>query len=110
MLDRRFEADLCGGLLLAADVGRGGRVVADLDDGDSGRALVGMARDGEFEFLADGARVGAAVDQAGWHRLSLVSRPGDLDAKGVEIWQRRALADANGDLDHAGVLEEGGRD
>jgi len=106
MFDGRSEADLFGGPLLAANVRRGGGIVADLDDGDPWRALVGMARDSELEFLANGTRVGAAVDQSGRHRLSLVSRPGDLDTEGVEIWHRRALAHPNGDLDHLRVPEK----
>src|SRR6266516_2161727 len=66
-----------------------------------------MALDGELQLLANGARVGAAVDQAGRHRLSLVSRPGDLDSEGVEIRERRALAYADGDLAHLAVREDG---
>src|SRR5260370_35664805 len=89
MLDGRLEADLFGGFLLAANVGRGGDVVTNLDHGDPGRALVGMALDGELQLLANGARVGTAVDQAGRHRLSLDSGPGDLAAEGVEVRRRR---------------------
>src|SRR2546426_6956363 len=102
MLDGRSEADLFGGPLFAANVRRGGGIVADLDDGDARGALVGMTSDGELEFLANGACVGAAVDQSGRHRLSLVSRSRDLDAEGVEIWQGRGLGHPNSDLDDAG--------
>src|ERR1700681_930338 len=110
MLNRRLETDLFRGLVLAANVRRGREVIADLDDGYTGTALSGMTLDSEFQLLADGARVGAAVDQAGRHRLSLVSGPGDLDGKGVEIRQGRSLAHADGDLDHLGILQERGRD
>src|SRR2546425_7043597 len=110
MGDGRFETNLFRGPVLAADVGRGREVIPDLDDGDPGRPLAGMALSGEFQLLANSARVGAAVDQAGRHRLSLVSRPGDLDGEGVEIWQRRVLAHANGDLAHLAMLEDGSRD
>jgi len=65
MLDRGFEADFLRGPVLAPDVRRRRQVVADLDDGDAGTTLVGMAADGTTEFLADRERVGAAVDQAG---------------------------------------------
>src|ERR1700686_3895453 len=105
MLDRGLETDLFRGPGLAADVGRGCEIIPDLDDGNPGRALVGMALDGEFQLLANGARVGAAVDQAGRPRLSLVSWPGDLDGEGVEIRQGRALAHADGDLDPPGILQ-----
>ena len=67
MLDRGFEADFLGRPLFAFDVGGGRQVLTDLDDGDPGRALVGMALDRTAELLADRERVGAAVDQAGWH-------------------------------------------
>src|SRR5205823_703417 len=40
MLDRRLEADLFGGSLLAAHIGRRGGVIAYLDDGDARTALV----------------------------------------------------------------------
>src|SRR2546427_10983420 len=109
MGDGRFETNLFRGLVLAADVGRGREVITDLDDGDPRRPLAGMALDGEFQLLANSARVGAAVDQAGRHRLSLVSRPGDLDGEGVEIWQRRALAHADGDPAHLPMPEDGNR-
>src|SRR4030088_2464354 len=108
MLDRRFEADLFGGLGLAANVGRGGEVVTHLDNRDPGRALARMALDGELQLLANGARVSAAIDQAGRHRLSLVSGPGDLDAEGVEVRKRRVVAYPDSDLHNAGVLPEGG--
>src|SRR5207245_10963780 len=68
-----------------------------------------MALDGELQLLANGARVGAAVDQAGRHRLSLVSRPGDLDGKRVEIRERRALAHADGDLADLAMFQGRGR-
>src|ERR1700737_2121608 len=110
MLDGGFETDLLRGLVLAANVRRGREIIADLDDGDARRALAWMALDREFQLLANGARVGAAVDQAGRHRLSLVSRPGDLDGKGVEIRQWRPLAHPDGHLDHLGMLQKGGRD
>src|SRR2546423_12247107 len=45
MLDRRLEADLFGGSLLAPDVGCRGRIIAYLDDGDARTALVGVAFD-----------------------------------------------------------------
>src|SRR5207302_4707719 len=106
----RFEADFFRRLVFPADVGRGREIIPDLDDGDPRRTLAGMAFDGELQLLANGARVGAAVDQAGRHRLSLVSRPCDLDGEGVEIWQRRALAHADGDLAYLGMLEDRGRD
>src|SRR5438094_9779377 len=99
MLDRRLEADLFGGSLLAAHIGRRGAVIAYLDDGDARTALVRMPFDGELQLIANGARVGAAVDQPGRHRLSLprqiadLDRPRDLHREAVEVRQRRPLAD-----------------
>src|SRR3984893_1132091 len=116
MLDRRVEANLLGRPVLSADVGRRRRVVTDMDDGDPWRALVGMALDSEFQFLADGPRVGAAVDQASRHRLSLLRQiadldgPRDLDGKGVEVGKGWAFADAHRHLDHGGLLQNGTRD
>src|SRR6202171_6417791 len=110
MLDGGFETDLLRGLVLAADVRRGREIIADLDDGNPGRPLAWMALDREFQLLANGARVGAAVDQAGRHRVGLVSRPGDLDGKGVEIRQWRPLAPPDGDLAHLAIHQEGSRD
>ena len=71
MLDRRLEADLFGGSLLAPDVGCRGRIIADLDNGDAGAALVGVALDGALQLVANGACVDTTVDQAGRHRQSL---------------------------------------
>src|SRR5207249_11832035 len=61
MLDRRLEADLFGGSLLAPDVGCRGRIIAHLDDGDARTALVRVAFDGALQLIANGARVGTAV-------------------------------------------------
>src|SRR5256885_14818408 len=116
MLDRRLEADLFGGSLLAPDVGCRGRIIAYLDDGDARTALVGVALDGALQLVADGARVEAAVDQAGRHRLSLprqiadFDRPRYLDSKGCEVRQWRPFADPNLYLDNPGLLEDGRRD
>ncbi len=62
VLDRRSETDLFGSLVLTADVRRGREIIPDLDDRNSGRPLVGMALNGELQLLANGARVGAAVN------------------------------------------------
>src|SRR2546429_10006972 len=114
MVDRRLEADLFGGSLLAPDVGCRGRIIAYLDDGDARTALVGVAFDGALQLIANGARVEAAVDQPGRHRLSLARqiadfhRPGDSHPEAGEVRQRRAFADPDSDLHHPGVLEDGG--
>src|SRR5207302_8421280 len=103
-LDRRAEANLFSGLMFPADIGRRSRVVTNLDDGDSWRALVGMALDGTFQLLADDARVGAAIDQSGRHRLSLLRQiadldgSGDLDREGVQVGKGRTFANAHGHL------------
>jgi len=67
MLDSGFEADVFRGPVFAPDVRRRGRVVTDLDDGDTGTTLVRVALDGASQLLADRERVSAAVDQSGWH-------------------------------------------
>src|SRR5439155_14131394 len=112
MLDRRLEADLFGGSLLAPDIGCRGRVIPHLDDGDARAALVRVALDGALQLVADGARVEAAVDQAGRHRLSLprqiadFDRPRYLHREAVEVRQRRPLADPNLYLDNPGLLKD----
>src|SRR2546426_10475730 len=116
MLDRRLEADLVGGSLLAPHVGCRGEVITHLDDGDAGTALVGVAVNRALQLVANDARVGAAVDEAGRHRLSLprqiadLDRPRDLHSEAVEVWQRWPLADPDSDLHNPGLLEDGGRD
>src|SRR5712671_3140882 len=100
-LDRRVEANLCRGFVLPADVRRRRGVIPNLDDGDSGWTPVGMALDREFQFLTDGTRVGAAVDQTGRHRLSLLRQIADLDGsrdldrESAQVGEGRALADAH---------------
>src|SRR5437899_10895133 len=116
MLDRRLEAHLFGGTLLAPHVGCRGGVITNLDDGDAWMALVRVAFDGALQLLANGARVEAAVDQAGRHRLSLprqiadLDRPRDLHSEAVEVRQWRLFADPDGDLHNPRLLEDGGRD
>src|SRR5438094_426115 len=116
MLDRRLEADLFGGSLLAPDVSCRGRVIPHLDDGDARAALVRLAFDGALQLIANGARVGTAVDQAGRHRLSLARQianldwPRDLNGEAAQVRKWRPLADPNLYLDNPGLLEDGGRD
>src|ERR1700694_5448402 len=75
-----------------------------------------MTLDSELQLLPDGARVGAAVDQAGRPRLSLLRQiadldgPRDLDRELLQVGKGWPLTYLDCHLDHVGELENGGRD
>src|SRR3989442_12949941 len=89
MKDCRAEAGGLRGPMLVANVHRGRRIIAHLDDGDGWRSPAGrQTRNGEPDLFADGPRMGGAVDQASRHATSL---PGGISLPLVGMGSRRTL-------------------